>query len=350
VFRVGYRRFAVQTAEPGHEPVVDVASGGGRDFPRSGAGRLAGGQPQPDSAAPASQRGAVARTRAERGDRSPDKRGGGSAGHVPQRRRRVGPAASVEAADLAGRLLFLRVRPARIVANVCGRSGRAGRRSPEKRLGPRCSDCRNRAALYRGLFPPAAGRRRLAERRIRAGRQEPAADRAGVRTGRQAAHDRGTDRRSSAQNTGLEGAGGAERVVSAGQQRSGELQGGPPAYQSAVRGRLHDPNPAGDRAGNRGHPDAGGPAQDARHRSLQRGPLCVCAARMDPPAHGVGGGRIRQITRSRGATGDLHDTHADPGRARLLLAGSVPGAPGISAAGTGAQCPRPVRPGSNQPG
>ena len=67
----------------------------------------------------------------------------------------------------AARRVFLgRVRAARIAADLFGRPGHSGRRPPQERVGPRHSARRRRAVLRPGLFPPAAGSRRVAARRL----------------------------------------------------------------------------------------------------------------------------------------------------------------------------------------
>ena len=73
--------------------------------------------------------------------------------------------AGVSAAP-AGGLFLGRVRPARVPPDLFRRLGRSGRRSHQERFRSGHSAGRHRVVLRPGLFPPAAGSRRLAAGRI----------------------------------------------------------------------------------------------------------------------------------------------------------------------------------------
>ena len=200
-------------------------------------------------------------------------------GRTP-RRRAVGPA----------RRLFLGgVRAARVAADLFRRPGHPGRRSPQERLGSRHSARRHRPVLRPGIFPSAAGSRRLAARGLHRRRHrqlpmQPAQQVAGRRaasTHRRIETRTGDDRRAC-----LAAGGRPEHAPAARFERRGKPAGGPRADGAALRRRRARAHPAGAAARRRRRARAGRHGHRSGRPASERGAQRVCRARAGAAADG----------------------------------------------------------------
>ena len=189
---------------------------------------------------------------------SDSKSGSGSHG-----REHVVVPAGPRSVQLFDRLLFGRVRPSSIAADLCRRAWRAGRRplqgSERRRAPPHWC----RVHVPSGLFPSERVVGRMAGGALRTAELGGRPGRARAETRWAPLHRGGTARRQNRARFGLARASWAGKAVSFGYRAPGERSVGPRALGAALRRRFRDASPSGGRLRRRGCARA----KDARPRS-----------------------------------------------------------------------------------